>query len=468
MKKVLAFTLVLVMLASVLVMPSFAASATAGTYVPPRGTSADNDVTCDIVNEAEYKALAEGPEGTYSYKNLGTNLGSTLTVPAGTNTFYSAQGDWNKNLLTDTQKTTLANINNGISAIGFKTLRRPLTTISDGYWMDPSISSNTKGAFEVMLEGNYYDVTGNTYTSAPNANTGNIYLSLITYNFGATKTVDYLALVDGNTNTSNDGNVSYIQAADIYVSNDGKNWTLASYWDLTTPKMEGNWTTFRDTNLFKTGLLGADANNKTNTTNRYVTMLDLHGVQAQYVRLGITVPCGSNTNKSNYYGANANDLNSNMNIRDILLIGGDAKETTPATLTGANYLGRQTTAVESGKFSTRYVATIDSLNYAKAGFKVKIHYFGADGALTAGNAKEIYATKAYKEIKQYGMDNAVAADGEWFILFTLQNLDVSAQASFIIEVTPFVEDAQGVKDYGDTCRETFIAGVNTASIIIPQ
>lgn len=479
MKKVLAFTLVLVMLASVLVMPSFAANA--GTYARPLGTAANSGVQeARYLDINEYKILAANEGGTsWSYRNLGENLTENLTSSGDYKEYTDAnyKTDPSAYNLSAEAKARLANIQNGMSVIGVKAAKRPVECLNDGVWTTGNTTINGKkaGAGEWLLDGNYYNVSGNEYSTTPDAENGKVYTSLITYNFGETKTVNYLGVMD----IGKDNNMrTCIQSADIYVSNDGENWTLHTYWDWEYDKYLNDdahgkpWqNSYFVPNRLDANLLGADNTGKTvsmsdtNTAKSYVMMMKLGGVQAQYVRIAVTVHRSARHVAGTSYDHNAQDLSVALCSRDMLLIGGDAQPV--AANAGANYLGRQTTAVEDGKFSTRYVATIDSLDYAKAGFEVKIRY-RTGSVVTTGNTVTVYAQKAYKEIKQYGMENAVAADGEWFILFTLKDLSSTNQKAFMIDITPFTEDEAGVKTYGATYRETFRSGVHYSCEMAPN
>lgn len=481
MKKVLAFTLVLVMLASVMIIPSFAAPAK-GTFARPLGSAENSGVNeVEYLTQNQYKTLAVNEDGTtYSYRNLGENLAEGLTSSGDfinyTDTNYKA--DPTPYLLSDEQKTRLANIENGISLIGAKTAKRPIEAVSDGIWTtgNVSVGGKAKGACEWIQEGVYYNVAGDAYSATPDTASGKVYTSLLTYNFGETKTVNYLGIMD----IGKDNNMrTCIQSADIYVSNDGENWTLHTYWDWDYHKSMNTTANGKpwQNNVFvpyriTADLLGADNTNATvdmsatNTAKSYVMMMKLDGVQAQYVRIAVNVHRSArdvtdSTAESNlYYGYQAQELSVALSTRDMLILGGDAQPTNANA--GANYLGRQYSDIVDSKFSVRFVATIDSLDYAKAGFKVKIRYrHGNTAVISEGNEVEIYAAKAYKEIKQYGLDNAVAPDGEWFILFTIKDLYSVAQKDFMIDITPFTEDENGVKTYGTTYRETFVSGVHT-------
>lgn len=109
------------------------------------------------------------------------------------------------------------------------------------------------------------------------------------------------------------------------------------------------------------------------------------------------------------------------------------------------YRGLQLSPVTDNKFSTRLVATVDSLNYAEVGFEVKVtNYKGSN----SGDIPQVYtATEVYKAIMGRNDDgvggtvvyNASDLGGEYIYALAIQNIPTDAAVTF--EVTTYYKTA---------------------------
>ena len=171
----------------------------------------------------------------------------------------------------------------GISVMGVSALERSISGSIDGIWAVGNVgdklqnNSKSKGAFAYIGNGLQYNHKGET------EQTDSIYELLITYNFGKLAKLNSLGFVVGkNTNGLN----NMPQAADVYTSCDGENWTLVGYWDRTAARMNGGDLTSMDA-----ALLGVDATNAEYTDGRLV-LFDLGNTEAQFLRICATAHGG--------------------------------------------------------------------------------------------------------------------------------------------------------------------------------
>ncbi len=196
-------------------------------------------------------------------------------------TFSGIRGDLDKiaseyaatsaNKLTDAQKADLANIGYGVSVIGishmdsskngtFNTSTAAGTTHSvinlvNGHWGSSYMAA-------IFFDKDTYNVKGEKDASSP-------YTGLITLNFGAVKTFDAIGYTSGSLQ-------GFAQAQDVYVSEDGVNWTKvpsACYDVAATPL----------TSLDTASTLDPWNNNKPTVE----VLFNMGGVSGKYVRIGI-------------------------------------------------------------------------------------------------------------------------------------------------------------------------------------
>ncbi|MBQ7383367.1 MAG: hypothetical protein IJV72_01065, partial [Clostridia bacterium] len=179
----------------------------------------------------------------------------------------------------------------GITMRGIHALKRPLSTCIDDVWTtgNTKISGeggltngqNRYGAMEFMAGDQRYNVKGETGKS------DSIYMAYITFNFKKVASIDSFGYVSNSY-----GNL--LAAADVYVSNDGENWTLVGYYDQIQGKVDGD----PDFKSIDAKLLGTDRNNKVFTDDTTVEnnngakgrvyLFDLNGAEGQFLRICAT------------------------------------------------------------------------------------------------------------------------------------------------------------------------------------
>ena len=153
----------------------------------------------------------------------------------------------------------LANIDNGVSIIGVSKMITSLTRLVDGIW-----SGTTR--FTCVFDENKYFVNGKVDNDEP-------YDALITYNFGEVVNITAIGYFSGTTG-------GYAQAQDVYISNNGLDWTsISAGYDMT---LGGEWVTFDKENI------PTDSKGKASDTFVLYSAGE-EGVYAQYVRIGIRV-----------------------------------------------------------------------------------------------------------------------------------------------------------------------------------
>lgn len=205
---------------------------------------------------------------------------------------------------TDAEKADLADIGYGISAIGIDEFGRAnaLRNLVDGNW-----SGTTATMSFLTFDDNMYDVDGKV-------NENGRYRALITLNFSTEHRFDACGFISGTQ-------AGMINAADIYVSNDGVSWTLipsASYdcsndeklIDLATDSVQAPPDTW--TNYAKAP---------------FATLFDMGGVKGQYIRIAVIKGRGTtsdpntvNTREFLVYGEKTGRDNP-LSEKDILFIG---------------------------------------------------------------------------------------------------------------------------------------------------
>ena len=139
---------------------------------------------------------------------------------------------------TEAQRMDIGNhFKYGISLIGTSRLGRPVTAANDGYWTIGNTGSDVvsgkkaNGAFATTLDNYLYNVNGDRVeipaadatTPAPE---GYVYRLMLTFNFGKIANLESF----GYVNTWADG---MLHDADIYVSDNGQDWTLVGYYSRT-------------------------------------------------------------------------------------------------------------------------------------------------------------------------------------------------------------------------------------------
>lgn len=234
--------------------------------------------------------------------------------------YYSAE-----NALFTAQE--LAEIGNhfkyGISAIGVKRLGRPVSAFVDGYFAVGSAGAATvsgmaaNGAFAFVLDDNTYNVKGesvpDTTETMPE---GYNYKLLVTLNFGAIANLESFAFV-------HTAKTIVPQSADIYVSDDGENWTLVGYYDRGQRMMDSQGKS--DYAWQKGSLLGKDVNgssySETGKSQGYMLRFDLpEGTSGQFIRIACNT-VDAKTSTPGEYGDNLVAVGDENTVREMFVWG---------------------------------------------------------------------------------------------------------------------------------------------------
>ncbi|MGM9642709.1 MAG: discoidin domain-containing protein, partial [Eubacteriales bacterium] len=194
-------------------------------------------------------------------------------------TKYSTTG------LSAEDKADIADIGYGVSVIGIEKMfsdSKGYTTavenLVNGHW-----GSSLMACFE--FDGNHYNIKGELDENSD-------YTGLITLNFGSKHKFDAIGFSSGSLK-------GFPGVAEVYVSDDGVNWTLVptACWDNVNGKT-----------LVSCGETPADPWN--GNTGKVTCLFDMDGVSGQYVRIGIII--GRNDEEVKY---------NTINTREILVYG---------------------------------------------------------------------------------------------------------------------------------------------------
>lgn len=282
MKKILSVLL----LAAIFALSAFAAETVNLTEFPDADT---------IISTPEYDGITypvEYPNGIYGTK--------AQIAP------YYKSGY----AFSDEEKADIADIGYGVSAIGVRNFgaSNALVNLVDGNWAGAS----AKMAY-MRFDDNMYDVDGTV-------NENGKYRALITLNFSTEHRFDACGFISGTQE-------GMINAADVYVSNDGVNWTLvpsASYdctggeklIDLATDEVQAPADTW-------TGYLKAP----------FATLFDMGGVKGQYIRIAVIT------------GRTGSSDPNTVNTREFLVYGEQTGEDNPLSRTDVLFIGNSFTYV---------------------------------------------------------------------------------------------------------------------------
>ena len=450
-------TFLLILTAVILVTSCLTVSA-AEAFVPARPLGYNNDEVDHLgtLSNATMEKLLKGEDGKYSIANMGTNIALNLTSsPA-----YTPKVDGKQPDLTAEQIADIAKTSYGVSLIGAIKLDRPISAISDEVWTQGGKEMNgvMVGAGGWTIDSYFYNYKGETKNDTTvNEAEGYIYSSMVTYNFGATKRLDYMIFAP-NGNNSLPG---FPIVADIYVSADGVNWTLHSYYDIAEIRTEGLYGENRAFECFSESYLGKDRYGGT-SSGKYGIAFNMEGLETQYVRLAFTSGKGK-TNITDYNSVfnNIYGTDNASGIRDIIIIGGDPVAEEEKAI---EFVGTQNSAIVDGKYSIRMIAEIDSLAYASAGFETSVRYFASGNSTStptaASGIKTYSSSTAYSSILSFNgeAEETITADeGKYFVAINVTNIPVDTHL-LILEVTPVATTENGTVR-GESFCVVFVDGV---------
>lgn len=215
--------------------------------------------------------------GTYpNGKSFSGILGTKNAVAS---TKYSTSG------LSDSDKADIADIGYGVSVIGIEKMlsdSKGYTTAVENL-VNGSWSSSYMACFN--FDDKTYNVKGEVDATAP-------YRALITLNFGSKHKFNALGFSSGNLK-------GFPGAAEVYVSDDGVNWTRVP---------TACWDALNGSALTSCGKTPADPWN--GSTGSVTCLFDMSEVTGQYIRLGIVT--------GRY---DAEDKYNSINTRELLVYG---------------------------------------------------------------------------------------------------------------------------------------------------
>ena len=237
------------------------------------------------------------------------SMDNLISRALSTSPYCSVKGildtDWKTapNISEANQRDIANHLKYGFSVAGVGKLQRSVYGAIDGYWNTGNAgTANTAGAsmygaFAYYMNEYLYNYKGEAvlnpeaegaeYETAPE---GFIYQMLLTYNFGCVAEIDCFGWYLGTILKS------MPQAADVYVSNNGTDWTLVGYYDRVQRRIDG---TDYTTNL-TAAALGPDNTGKAETdTGIKIILFNLpEGTKAQFLRIACTAGNSVNDNYS--------------------------------------------------------------------------------------------------------------------------------------------------------------------------
>ncbi|MBE6679318.1 MAG: hypothetical protein E7598_02205 [Ruminococcaceae bacterium] len=293
-----------------------------------------DEATTAILKQAAYDATYNTPEIPEKYKTSSVGIGTDglfgidasktvvlteypdspmISVVQKDGTFSGITGDkgtvasdkYTDTAFTAEEKADIADISYGVSMIGIKSMitsaagyKKAIANLVNGHWGSSLMSS-------VYYGDERYDINGNVSQSGK-------YRALYTLNFGSQHKFDAIGFFSGNA-------LGIASAADVYVSDDGVNWTI-----VPTACYDGiNHTSY--INLAPTPKDPYNGN-----TAGYAVLFGMNGVTGKYIRMGIAV--GRSNTYANYNSINTRELvvygttyplgdadrDGNTNISDVL------------------------------------------------------------------------------------------------------------------------------------------------------
>ena len=284
MKRLFALALCLITLLTSLSLPTWALSKPAG--------SAEGS------NVPELKTSTT----PINMDNLLT-LGLTSSPNCSIKTILDTHWTTSANITEEAQADIANHLKYGFSVAGVSRLQRAVWGAVDFVWATGnkgaanSAGASSYGAFSYALNEYLYNykgekvlnpedgrelAEGESYGEAPE---GFDYQMLMTFNFGEIANIESFGFTCDKTQLR-----ALPQAADIYVSNNGTDWTLIGYYDRIQKRLDGeDYTT-----IYTQAMLGADSTEVVvEDANAAVLLFDLpEGTKGQFLRIAYTANFG--------------------------------------------------------------------------------------------------------------------------------------------------------------------------------
>jgi len=261
------------------------------------------------------------------------NISQGLTTPD----VYSHTHFTSESLTAYEQYEASRYLSYGLTMIGASGMGRRLSAAIDGVWAHGNIAvpgnpmldngNFANGAFAYYPTEKTYNVKGES------GKDDSRYVVMFTFNFGKVAEINSFGYASPANNIP--------QAADFYISNDGENWELVGYYDLTAKRMAGNDTWASYCPSIKTGLLGEDITG-TVENGFQLSLWDLGGVEAQFLRIAHTSNGGAALDSyydpttgtfSTDYSAWTKGYGLETNFREMLVYGKMTDKTNNITAT---------------------------------------------------------------------------------------------------------------------------------------
>ena len=410
-RKILALLLSAAMLLALFVVPATAHDATYDSSITLYATPAG----AEEANAAALKMTTNTSANVNDYASRIISIGLTASTLVKSN-------------LTNDEKAQVGDINQGFSMIGVKTTQKVrdanptsgLQSYVDGKWMTD---------VKTFFTGSLYNVNGEELVGAKAENDGYRYTSLYTFNFGKKMAIESFGFVAASNN-------NIPQAADIYVSNDGTNWTLAGYYDRLHDR--AGFDGCSDFGFISITSVFPDVEDSYYNNGR-LYIFDLPETQvARYLRIAVTT-LATGVNNSTFKKATATDpyvpgqgagtaSNSIIDLRQFLVFGEDA-------IRLDSYQTKKVAGAES--YDVRFAATLEQemiVNAAKITFTVSASYTDTSNPSPVEvAAKDFDTATVYEKILAAG--NPVdAPEGCFYALFDLTDIPNDVDVTF--SVTP--------------------------------
>lgn len=243
--------------------------------------------TSDLISVIFRNDTATG-NGWMTYKNDATKTFSGIRGDKD----KIASDEANATSLTDAQKADIADIGYGVSIIGISHMdsskKGTLNTSTAAGVLNSTINliNGHWGASymaAIFFDADTYNIKGEKDASSP-------YTGLITLNFGAVKTFDAIGYTSGSLE-------GFAQAQDVYVSDDGVNWTKVE-----SACYDAENISFSSIDTAKT--LDPWNNNKPTVE----VLFDMGGVSGKYIRIGIIRGGDVDSNKTGLEEINTREI----------------------------------------------------------------------------------------------------------------------------------------------------------------
>ncbi len=257
--------------------------------------------------------------------DMSKNIAKGLTAaPFMSHNMLNAGSNWNDpvNVIPELELADIGNhFKYGFSMLGISNLERSIKAGVDGIWSNGNtgevntLQFNTtkeKGAISWVSSGVLYNVKGEPTPEGKGVADGYIYQNIFTFNFGKVANLEGIGYAHPNGT-----NIGFPQAADIYVSDDGINWTYVGYYDRPAKRMAGG-----DYDMIPGDQIEADELGKMTNKQGYAQFILPTGTKGQFLRVAATSATGK-TNPSNKeeYDTYSNAYGEKCAFREFFVFG---------------------------------------------------------------------------------------------------------------------------------------------------